>query len=192
MNIQDFCATDSKRLEKPFSDEKYTYASNGHMIIRVSRIAEFSDSIPFESHKDLVFSDNGSGFSDIPAYAAPDKVKCSICKGLKFASECPECLGDGYVELEKDFSQYECECDTCKGNGFVSGGEEVCGNCHGTGETYKDRWAGVDINDYYLGVALLEKVKDLPGIKLANKAYRSQVYFQFDGGDGILMTMLRD
>ena len=59
------------------------------------------------------------------------------------------------------------------------------------GERYVQEFPYVDIGDIRLGIRLLDKIKDLPGVRLGpvDGADRKQVVFCFDGGDGILMAM---
>jgi len=195
MDLSTFCTCirDLPTLKEPFSQGNYTYASNGHMIIRVPFRPDIPEKKPDNLQlENLVFLNREEYTTEFPKYKT-EKKKCSWCRGSGRTQICQECDGDGYVELENDFNQYSAECKTCRGEGETPGGPEKCSNCDGTGQAYVDKYDHVDIGDVRLGKKLLDKIKDLPGVRLGpvDGAERQQVAFCFDGGDGILMTMMK-
>lgn len=195
MNLQDFCAKDEQRqheLNDPFSHGKYSFASDGHMLIRVPLLLEVTKGLPgFMESKFTEFA-TGDCLTPIPEYKQ-EKKKCSICRGSGKAEECPECKGLGEVNFENDYNDYEFECQTCHGHGEVSGGKNTCEECEGTGQVYVNRWASINIGNKLLGLRLLDKIKDLPGVMLGDCSAddKAPVYFKFDGGDGLLMPMIK-
>jgi len=195
MNLQDFCAKDEQkqnRLSKPFSHGKYSFASDGHMLIRVPRLLEVTKGLPDFMESKFTEFVTGDCLTPIPDYEQ-EKKKCSICRGTGKVEECPECKGIGEVYFQNIYNDYEFECLTCNGHGEVSGGKNACEECEGTGQVYADRWAGIDIGNKRIGLRLLDKIKELPGVMLGNCSGddKAPVMFRFDGGDGLLMPMTK-
>jgi len=196
MDLTSFCSLDREMptFSKPFSHGDFTYASDGRMIIRVPRIPEISSAKPDALKLEkLGFPADGECVTEFPEYEALERHKCPICKGYGKVEECPECDGEGSVEFDNGYHMYSADCKSCGGRGAVSGGNEKCSNCNGTGRSYADGWAHVDIGDVRLSARLLDKIKDLPNVKLGpvDGAERKMVAFSFDGGDGVLMGMVK-
>ena len=70
---------------------------------------------------------------DLPPYKLPDKDLCYNCNGVGSINICPECCGNGYVDLETDYNTYECECKMCETKGEVPGEDNICKICDGDG-----------------------------------------------------------
>ncbi len=97
-------------INKPWSRDRFTYATNGHIIVRVTHVAEILDNPRAPNAKELF--DNAlkgsitpSGIPDIPE---PEYEDCRVCKGKgKFIVGekevvCNKCNGEGKFEvLEK-------------------------------------------------------------------------------------------
>lgn len=106
VDLKKFCGTDTWRtyLHEPFSRDEYTYATNGHIIVRVPRVAEIGE---------------------VPRILAPEKIFAPLpadgWRTLRVAlppaappKECGACY-DGY---EHDCPGCTCECYECKGTGL--------------------------------------------------------------------------
>lgn len=105
IDLRIFCNPDDRReaLKSPFSDENYTYATDGHIVIRVSRMV------------DIPISEGGVGllkylkfdhaemtdWNPIPTEIPEGKrVECKSCHGSGKVLICEDCDGDGEVEYE--------------------------------------------------------------------------------------------
>jgi hypothetical protein len=96
MNIEllaQFCTTDTwLNYSTPFSDQNYTYGSDGAVIIRVPRIEEITRPSPVDLSQ-LCWDDPGEWF-DVPK-VTPSTEHCDDCKGLG----CYECGQSGVIYL---------------------------------------------------------------------------------------------
>lgn len=188
--LNKFCSNDEIRtnIQKPFTISDYTYATDGHIAIRVEKIksiGEKEDSINVD--KCLPWDDKIENWLPLPEYTVDISDNCSCCKGTKKSEECLECGGEGFLEFETNFNYYECECKTCVGNGYILSKNKTCLPCRGSG--IKN-----DIPIYFknikLNMNLLERIKDLPNIKLGTpKGESDPIKIKFDGGDGFIMPM---
>ena len=198
INLQSFCATDiddGNPLSSPFSDNTHSYACNGHMIIRVKRVDAVTLTVPREINIEKIFSSFNLTTdlrNDFPKYPDPEKRKCDDCKGTTFSRACYECEdGEGIVHFENIFNSYELECKTCRGNGYVSGGKKHCSFCGGAGEVYVNEYDFVDFGEKGVSIKLLDKIKNLPGVRVGEMNINHMVPFFFSGGDGVLMGMYK-
>ena len=206
IDITQFCNINDARefIRTPFSDEQYTYATDGHIIIRVARIPEIVNpggtilpqwkSMPWD-HETL------SDWHPIPN-EIPDgkRVECKSCEGTGKVITCPDCDGDGEVEYTYDSTSgktydADIECPVCEGRGKMNGNGEHCEDCNGQGHRIEPVAVKVESIGLYVSNHLLQRVKDLPGIMIAIKGPITPldplppIRFRFDGGDGIIMPM---
>lgn len=157
VDLKKFCLASDSRLAEPMSDDDFTYATDGHIIIRVPRIKNINKwSSLFE---DLVFEPKHEGkWIKMPEYKYPPRILCPTC---------PACHGAGSIAGRKD--------------GLI------CERCKGEGEIYESFLPSVIIHDTKLNIILLDKIKDLKNIQLFFPEKENIVCFKFNGGDGILM-----
>ena len=72
----------------------------------------------------------------------PDMLVCGSCDdfGMICRTVCPECDGDGTVELTNQYnSYYDIECKSCHGDGNVVGDfgdETICPDCYASKQRY--------------------------------------------------------
>lgn len=194
INLKKFCDIDNEHLREPFSEGDHSYATNGHILIRVPRVEGFKEGRPGTIKLDEFIFEGGAGYDALPNYDPPKKEKCDTCKGHGKVSPCEECDGDGDVEWFSGFNWYSDGCKSCQGHGSVVGNDKVCPECEGEKTVYVDPWSFVDIGDdeRALAVILLEKMKTLPGVELGGLIKeKGYVPFRFSGGDGVVMTMLK-
>lgn len=193
IDLQPFCGTFcNDNFDTPFGAGDYTYATNGHIAIRVPLIAgtERKPPIKLQGIKFYPEDEHLGHWMQLPQYEPPEKKRCGSCKGLKRSSTCPDCDGDGTVQMSHGRHFHEAECKECDGEGLIPGGDKTCSSCDGIGETYTDQYAGVKIENVLLAVKLLDKIKALPGAELYLPAPESgMVNFRFDGGVGLVMKM---
>jgi hypothetical protein len=196
-DLQKFCSTDSTRvnINKPFSDGDYTYATNGCIIVRVTRIEGVGEQEVFDTLKKI---DAGKLFSNIPNYPyftipdipEPSFDTCHKCAGTGKTKTCPECGGDGVVMLSNRYNHYECDCETCGGDGYYAKGkgeETTCEQCGGEGKIYK-RENSIASGRLYRNI-YLSLLKELPECLLAEAKDLEPGHFKFTGGDGMLMPL---
>jgi hypothetical protein len=174
-------------LSAPFSDENYTYATNGFLCLRVARVPEITAPVPIESIKTMQFSPTIDGkWSAIPKFRLPDTEKCTSCGGSGRVQTCEECDGTGEVGFENAFNDYEFECKSCRGGGVPKGDEVDCKDCDGTGAQVEGVYL-VDVFDRKVSGQSLALIYDLPGVELFSEESNQFNYFRFDGGVGIFM-----
>ena len=107
MNAQDlqrFCAdSDDIRyyLREPWSDGDYSYATNGHIILRVARLPNVEEQ-PKAPNAEVLFAKTkpASNWLPIPVATMPPDVDCERCRGTK-----------------RDLDDRRFKCDVCGGTG---------------------------------------------------------------------------
>ena len=174
-------------MRGPFNRGEWTYATNGHIAVRVPKI----DGIATLAEKHIpklegpfkrTHSDNA--FVALPPL--PPLEKCRFCNGTGVAYECEECDGDG--EFEHGSHTYACK--ECDGRGQVtySGGiEAACWRCGGSGAK---RIVPIQVGGSHFDLFYLHLINGLPGAKFSPGAGRMDMaMFVFDGGEGILIPL---
>ena len=206
-----FCCTDSEKesLSEPYSSGDFTFATNGHVQIRVPRLQEVPES---EIAPKITITENdpvGKHYLKEPVewVAVPavtvEPTLCTSCGGTGKAVVCPECDGNGWIGTETPWHRYDDqECKSCKGTGQVSVRRyalmgswkaqmpdpvvQSCDSCnHGV------VWPlfGEVINGVRINVRFLDMIGKLPGAQLGLFGELDIVRFRFDGGDGLVMPM---
>jgi hypothetical protein len=100
--LEQFCDPKRRAISSPFSLNEHTYATNGHIIVRVPRhSAQFPEQNEPPNVEGLPWD-----FSRVTFEPLPDWLdipgQCSVCDGRGFQHDCPSC---------------RCECELCKGTG---------------------------------------------------------------------------
>lgn len=164
MDLQQFCAEDNPRINEPWSRGEHTFATNGHILIRVPRITDIPDidgapdamrvweKIPMPPGESAVIP-------DIPPAAWRVCQTCAEAEGGIIDPECDDCDGDGKFR------------DTA----YTKVGE-------------------MSFNDEYLRmIKVLPGYKFYPAVwesGIVNKGSNAPPsVFTFDGGDGLLMPV---
>jgi hypothetical protein len=199
IDLKPFCCTEPTRyyLNQPWSVDKFTYASNGHVLVRVAR----RDDVP-ENDAAPKVAQFWESFDDKANFVSPPQTpkfstkRCDHCKGSGAVILCEECEGDGVVECDLG---HDHDCEECDGNGVIYAreiGEEgaiCCDTCDGKGripDLDQGYSAGVLLPD---GVSVTLKylvlLNSLPNVRWLTNADQDQVpiHFVFDGGAGLLM-----
>jgi len=165
IDLFQFCG-ETRNIDRPFIADGKTYATNGHIAIRVNEVRD-----DFEEAKVSV----NFLASAVKAFDVDIKnIKPVKVTGMKNERiDCPQCDGTNKIRCECDcpFCENMVDCYTCNGTGFdyAYTGECSYGNCR--------------FNPKYLHM-----VQELPNSKMyASKRSNGVSYFTFDGGDGILM-----
>src|SRR5271166_6020370 len=109
-DLTKFVSTDvgRARMARPWSRGEFTYATNGHIMVRIPRLAEVperSDGPDVESKVMPLLADQ-TETAPLPAYELPkvDKDECLTCNGRGLIHGCPDC---------------KCKCYDCDGTGAV-------------------------------------------------------------------------
>ncbi len=167
LDLQKFCSVDPCRyyLTRPFSFGEFSYASNGHVMIRIPRRSE----IPEQEKKEVNWNaplacHEGAQFSP------PLDIKLPPLSDD--AEPCVNCF-DGRVHNCPD-----CEC--------------VCEDCNGTGNDIPERRTSTTLNGSLTALRYVRLILSLPGIVIGKSAGEGlPIPFQFDGGIGALMPLSR-
>lgn len=172
-NFRAFCANDSdirRGLTEPFSIGAYTYATNGHIAVRLPRCEE----VP-EGNEDRAY--NAAAIDKMLSDRIGAQVPTPFERKLPDIEEGGECeLCDGTGKGHPDCPDCDCDCD----------------DCNGTGEWHKRqrvRFDGYDVDVKYLRMIIM-----LPEAKIAiGKSERNDwpLLFSFDGGFGVVMPMMQ-
>ena len=176
----------------PWSLGDYSYASNGHLLVRVPRSADVPGWEALNEKAAILFEAFDmpvvlSALVDIPDFPQPEPVKCGVGKGTGKITRCPECEGSGDVEFETDYNDYVCECESCHGHGSTIGDEQICEVCDGTG--HKKEMNRIELGCTGFSSHYLTMLKALPGMRIAPTEPEKACYFKWDEGDGLIMPM---
>lgn len=177
--LKRFCAAPGSDLRKwltePFSHEGFTYATNGHILVRVPLIEGFPAATAGnpklgEHVVGIMKRFDGAVFVKPESVSLPDieesskEVECDSCEGRGTDHDCPSCT---------------CECDDCGGSGKET---KV--------DTVSTDFCGCTFRLKYVGQVLA-----LPGVEIAptspNSKTQLPLLFRFDGGAGVLMPTTR-
>lgn len=171
LDLQPFCEElgDYRRhLQAPFSDENFTYATNGHILVRVPRRPD----VAVSTHKSLgqvqhhFATVRGDNFKPVANLKLQPDVAAS-------SEGCVACSGTG--KEHPDCDHCECTCLDCDGTGIYVKKPEQSATLYGA--SYQTKY-----------LRLLAK---LPNARLAENKSGEPTPFSFDGGAGIL-TPLRN
>ncbi len=191
IDIQKFCAReddDRKHIQKPHKHGEYVYATNGHILARF-RDAEagqhwedkFMDKVQ-KLHAKSLGRASLKWKRDI--IKLPPAIECSYCDGEGKLADCDDCNGNGNFEHGKHY--YECK--ECNGAGRMNP-PEICHSCSGTG---KDGSQRVKVGVSHIARRYAELILALPNLEVApNLDDKAAIPFRFDGGDGILMPLMK-
>jgi hypothetical protein len=197
--LQKFCSTSEVHeqygITQPFSIGVWTYATNGHICIRVPRIPEVENKVKAsigESAEKLFWDAKNriSIWQELPEFELKYSP-CPDCGGNGYLVMCPnfnhpDDCGDGTGKLCKEHNE-ECargckpeikgafKCEECEGKGKIKlQGKYIVKGAAGTTQ---------------ISAIYLDMIKDLPNVLIAPYDETSALLIQFDGGEGVLMPM---
>jgi hypothetical protein len=175
--LQQFTARDPHRLliKTAFADAAYTYATNGHIALRLPWIiGEPAAMQPPHSGMAELFikadyaAKTGECVPFEPVTAPPHPVcGCDDCEGSGLVVDCETCDGNGDHECAHKGCQASHECGGCDGRGTIfawknTPGAYPCETCEGTGcvidQRTVDLGGGITQRLHYLA-----KMQALPG-----------------------------
>jgi hypothetical protein len=198
--LQSFCCVDDIRhyLNAPLTFRPYTYATNGHVCVRVDAGDRDESETQLISATKFVpalasAEENATEFVAVVLPPMPAFAPCITCDGTGKRAECAECDGTGEVTCEYD---HEHECPRCDGVGRIAGAGTPCEDCRGaTVDRYSTHPGDIDKRKVAIGAAdidwnLLEMIARLPNVTIGVAlADNTAVPFRFDGGIGAVMPL---
>jgi len=162
IDLEKFCSTDElgmlRGIARPWSRGEHTYATNGHIIIRVPRIVEIGENDNAPDANRLCWDKPSGAPVEIPELPAPE------------INDCIWCTGDDPEYLRED-------CEECNQTGQIRQTIPVV-----VGKMiYSDEYLGL-IKDLP-GVKFYPVFHDFA----VNDRSVKPAYFSFDNGEGLLM-----
>ena len=198
IDLQRFCSNDGERtvkIDMPFSAGEHTYATNGHVAIRVARIAD----VAREDGPDIgrIFKDRPpvTNLQPLPTFDLPNRPNCDRCTGKGATIDCTDCSGAGTSVCDE--CGHESDCENCNADGAFpcdprQDGANVCSECNGVGimPINAQGWFLQIAPKLFINPGYLLWLKDLPNCKVdLGPNDGAGIWFTFDGGDGLLMPM---
>lgn len=196
INLQQFCAPDfeeREHLRQPWVHKGLTYASNGHIIVRVPA----GDPAAVFPHKTAesalkLFADaKKSEYIELPRFSKP--AACDACrsKGKTMQAQCGDCGGKGTFR----HGRHDYDCLECDAAGWVLSSRDdpaailrSCEFCDGRGHHRGDF---VHVGNAHFDAVYLLWMKALPSLRISTDGPRA-AHFTFDGGEGLLMPRRAD
>jgi len=165
--LKSFCGDDPFRpyLHVPFNQEGFTWATNGHILVRVAEMPDFSPCTakkPINVAKPLAGIDAAQFVSpqwQLPPHDPSFNGPCVVCGGRGVLHECPDC-----------------DCD--------------CAACNGTGRADPERRMSTSVLGRIYALNYVRMIAGLPGLEVSdNKGGESPLFFRFEGGLGGIMPL---
>lgn len=173
VDLQQFCSTDDLRpyLMKPFRFKGFTWATNGHILVRVREDKRYE---PLAGKIDP--AGPLKGFDKVTMWA---RVAVALPPQIE-VQQCVACKGSG-----ADHSA-----DACSG--------DVCWTCDGAGFSDGERSTSVTLAHVPFALNYVRQMLALPNVEIAPTSvsnadhdYRP-LYFRFNGGIGALMPLRKN
>jgi hypothetical protein len=179
INLELFCSSDRPELARPFSAGSWSYATNGHILVRVARrddVAEIPNAPNAAAvcetvkwprrYKPLPEIDLSEPF-EWDEELECQFLDCGWCRGKGKKHDCPNC---------------KCECPQCSGTG-------KCKFCNGTGKYTVKRLKSARIGSASYNSRYLSWLSSLPSAEIGPPHKKNPLAFRFDGGEGLLMPL---
>lgn len=184
MNLYHFCHKDAEKstIGAPWSRGDYTFATDGFLAIRVSRIHTIPENEKAPDVGRCFPSGDPLGWYPVPDVSQIEAPACPVCKGSHVNVDCRECCGSGTLDFSSAYNEYTVECKLCDGCGYLA----ECDYCHGLGKVLPE---GVEIgHSIRFRLESLAKLSMIPGCEIGPVAIDRPALLRFDGGDGIVCT----
>jgi hypothetical protein len=161
IDLQQFCSTEESRyyLMKPWSRGNFTWATDGHVLIRVAR-RDGVEEQPKAPDAARIFTPDCEtvavlGLPNVIWPSDPPPIECEACDGRGTRHECPDCM---------------CKCDDCDGSGKLT------------------VYASVSIRGGIFNASYVRKIATLPWVEFAERVEGERAVFRFEGGAGLIAT----
>ena len=208
IQLQKFCCEDVTKINitAPWSEGDKTFATNGHLLIIVPRLAdvgEIEKPIKLDDKLKVTLVSEPEKWFPIPPLGAVAQEPCKDCKGTGKAYTCPECDGEGQVCPETSFNTYDDqECMSCEGVGTLTEEKWLkltkrhfnkdattkdaeCETCFGTGKNLLHN--PVEIGHCNFSDLYLSWLAELPNCMTGTFDEYAPGRIKFDGGEGLIM-----
>lgn len=173
-DLMPFCSVDRGRsyLSTPFviGDGQFTYASNGHVAIRVpGRLTDVDQMKNVPSIVGMFEAVETIPYRPFAVVTAEDAKldRCEVCKGRRWVVDCDICEASGTHVCSDDNCGCEHQCGACDGHGVITArvddpGSHLCFDCDGTGRELDKR--GVHLGgNLAVQWRYIQKIQALPG-----------------------------
>lgn len=202
IDLNKFCVAKDTRtqIESPWSVGEHSYATNGHILVRLPRSPEIVREDGPDLAKIYATVDAAAPLFPLPAFTAPPAGECEPCNGSGWVVVCRRCHGDGSWECDECGTEVDCDdCDR-EGRHPSKAGKEgatACSKCNGTGQD-RGNLDSVRVKiapNLYIKLRYAIWLSELPNIRIAlgrsegERGTSSPIPFAFDGGDGLIMPM---
>jgi hypothetical protein len=116
--LKQFCGIEETcpYLHEPFSRGDFTYATNGHIMVRVPRLPEVTAGADIVDPEKPFLQDRRGPLFDLTALSRLTYTPCENCDGAGYGDLCEECGGTGGGECPECGHAEECE--ACGGKGL--------------------------------------------------------------------------
>lgn len=166
IDLQKYCGDDPFRpyLHKPFSHGSFTYATNGHIMVRTPRQTGVPEQTQKGGWDTPLKGIDAAKFSPLqhkplPPTREPTEEECLACEGRGHAHDCPECT---------------CDCKECDGTGNRMAADKT-----------STKVRGVTFDLRYIAMMLA-----MPGVEVMVSPQEAEpLLFKFEGGVGAVMPM---
>lgn len=191
--LKSWCSRERETLKQPWSENGFSYASDGRILIRVATMSGVQPR-PDAPKAEKLWPDFWklqSEFIPLPGtLPEPEFEPCKDCNGQGRIRKCPECEGTG--EAECPTCGHETECEYCDDGLLpVSDDSPICEDCGGSGKI--EKIVAMEIFARNFNSVYLRGIAPLPGLKVAVNPSAGEecgiLLFTFDGGEGCLMGM---
>ena len=162
--LKSFCGSEitepfREYLHAPFSRGDFTFATDGKIMVRVSRVRSITAEAKEIKHLYRPLEGlQGAEFRVLPRAILPEvrTEECDVCEGRGTLHDCPDC---------------ECGCEKCNGTGDQN--EKI----------------SVAVDGVPFALRYIKKLLALPHIAVAKAEFEKPLLFQFLGGVGSLMPL---
>lgn len=200
MELQLFCSTQERHIQygitAPFSKDKWTYATDGCLCIRVPRLPEVTSEkgpLAEKLFNEAEFGRAVTVWQPLPMFELKSE-NCDECGGTGYVKTCPRFHkpGDCGAGESPKCRKYNEECNA--GCQPEDEGAFVCTDCDGAGKNERIGNIIVDgsAGKVRISAIYLNKIKDLPNVQIAPYDSTSSFRIKFDGGEGLLMPVKMD
>lgn len=159
-DMQKFCGTEERvaEIRQPFTRGDFTYAANGHIMIRVPRLLDVGE-IERAPHAEKLFDKSPAmDLAPLPVMIlpAPETEECPACTEGENIHDCPNCT---------------CSCETCDDKGEI----EVQISCDLNGAIFATKY-----------IQLIQTLPGVLFASPAPRDMAARFTFE-GGGEGLLM-----
>lgn len=130
IDLKPFCAKEDEArlsLQSPWSRGEYTYATNGHIMVRVARRDDVPENEKAPAGEKIFDAAKSAGWLPVPACELPPDIQCELCHGTGehecscgHLHECVDCKGACMVDAAGQFEQAARELRRLEGS-FTTG-----------------------------------------------------------------------